>query len=456
MHDSTATTHALAHANAPGAARKPRLAPLAIANLSFGFFGIQIAFALQTANVSRIFQTLGASIDELPILWIAGPVTGLLVQPIVGWFSDRTWTRFGRRRPYFIGGAIASAAALLLMPNSPELWIAVVALWMLDVAVNVTMEPFRAFVGDMLPPEQRTAGYAMQTIFIGTGALLASAAPWILTNAFGVSGDAPAGVVPDAVRLAFYMGAGALFCAVAWTVLTTREYSPDELARFAAAESRASVARQPGVTTGGFVRSLVADVLAMPAAMRRLAVIQFCSWSGLFVLWVYSTPVVASRYFDAAPNTSAYNAAADWVGVLFAIYNAVAATYAFLLPKLAARFGGERVHAANLAIGALALASYCVFDEPRALILTMVGIGIAWASILTMPYALLCETIHYSKFGTYMGVFNFFIVLPQLFVAAAAGPLVRAAFTPDPSGIMAVAGGLMLVGAALAWRRVTP
>lgn len=454
MQHSTATTDARAYASP----RKPSLAPLAIANLSFGFFGIQIAFALQTANVSRIFQTLGASIDQLPILWIAGPVTGLLVQPIVGWFSDRTWTRFGRRRPYFIGGAIASAAALLLLPNSPELWIAVAALWLLDVAVNVTMEPFRAFVGDMLPPEQRTAGYAVQTIFIGTGALLASAAPWLLTNVFGVSGDAPPGVVPDAVRLAFYLGAGALFCAVAWTVITTREYSPQRLAEFAAAEGDEG-APLPSAQHGpahGFLRGIVADVLGMPAAMRRLALVQFCSWSGLFVLWVYSTPVVASRYFDAAPNTTAYNEAADWVGVLFAVYNAVAAVYAFLLPRLVARFGGERVHAANLAVGAAALASYCVFDDPHALLVTMVGIGIAWASILTMPYALLCETIHYSKFGTYMGVFNFFIVLPQLFVAAAAGPLVRAAFTPDPSGIMAVAGGVMLLGAVLATRKVKP
>jgi maltose/moltooligosaccharide transporter len=434
--------------------QKPALSLLAISNLSFGFFGIQIAFALQTANVSRIFQTLGAAIEDLPILWIAGPVTGLLVQPIVGWFSDRTWSRFGRRRPYFLGGALASAVALLVLPNAPVLWLAVAAFWLLDIAINVTMEPFRAFVGDMLPARQRTKGYAVQTIFIGTGALLASAAPWLLTNAFGVAGDAPAGVVPEAVKLAFFIGAAALFVAVGWTVVSTREYPPEALARYAAAEGRvdAPVDHAPA---GGFIRSLVADVVRMPRAMRGLALVQFCSWSGLFVMWVYSTPVVAHRYFDAAPNTPGFNAAGDWVGVMFSVYNAVAAAYAFVLPKLVARFGGERVHATNLAIGALGLASYCLFTHPNALLASMVAVGIAWASILTIPYALLCEAIPYSKFGTYMGIFNFFIVLPQIAVAAFAGPLVKAAFPVDPSGIMWIGGGALALGAVLAWRKVS-
>lgn len=437
---------------APGT--KPALSLFAISNLSFGFFGIQIAFALQTANVSRIFQTLGASVDELPILWIAGPVTGLLVQPIVGWFSDRTWTRLGRRRPYFLGGALASAVALLVLPGAPHLWIAVAAFWLLDISINVTMEPFRAFVGDMLPARQRTKGYAVQTIFIGTGALLASAAPWLLTNVFGVSGDAPAGVVPEAVRLAFLIGAGALLVAVGWTVFTTREYAPDVLARYAAAEGRTDSAVEHA-PPGGFFRSLVGDVLAMPEAMRALALVQFCSWSGLFVMWVYSTPVVAHRYFAAEPGTPGFNAAGDWVGVMFSVYNAVAAAYAFVLPTLVGRFGGDRVHATNLAIGAFGLASYCLFSAPGMLIVSMVAVGVAWASILTMPYALLCEAIPFSKFGTYMGVFNFFIVLPQIAVASLAGPLVKAAFPGDPSGIMWIGGALLLLGAALAWRRVS-
>jgi maltose/moltooligosaccharide transporter len=457
MHGTTTTAAATGGVDAtPTAdrpAQKPALSTLAISNLSFGFFGIQIAFALQTANVSRIFQTLGASIDELPILWIAGPVTGLLVQPIVGWFSDRTWTRFGRRRPYFFGGAIASAAALLLLPNSPYLWVAVVGLWLLDISINVTMEPFRAFVGDMLPARQRTQGYAVQTIFIGTGALLASAAPWLLANVFGVAGDAPPGVVPDTVRLAFFIGAATLFGAVAWTVFSTREYSPERLAAFAAAEGHvaAPVHRGP---EGGFFRSLLADIGAMPRAMRRLALVQFFSWSGLFVMWVYSTPVIAHRFYGAAPGTPGFNAAGDWVGVLFAVYNAVAAAYAFVLPRIVARFGGERVHAFNLVLGAAGLASYCVLTGSDALLVSMVGIGIAWASILTMPYALLCEAIPYSKFGTYMGIFNFFIVLPQIVVAMLAGPVVKAAFPVDPSGIMYVGGASLLVAAALAWRRV--
>jgi maltose/moltooligosaccharide transporter len=449
-----ASATAVGDAAAMSSGAKPPLSLLAISNLSFGFFGIQIAFALQTANVSRIFQTLGASIEELPILWIAGPVTGLLVQPIVGWFSDRTWTRFGRRRPYFFGGALASAAALLLLPNAPFLWLAVVGLWLLDIAINVTMEPFRAFVGDMLPTRQRTKGYAVQTIFIGTGALLASAAPWLLANVFGVSGDAPAGVVPDTVRLAFFIGAFTLFAAVAWTVLSTREYSPTQLAAFAAAEGRtdAPVEHAP---PGGFFRSLLTDIARMPRAMRGLALIQFFSWSGLFVMWVYSTPVVAHRHYGAAPGTPGFNEAGDWVGVLFAIYNAVAAAYAFVLPKIVARFGGERVHAFNLVLGALGLASYAVFREPGMLTVSMLGIGVAWASILTMPYALLCETIPYSKFGTYMGIFNFFIVLPQIVVAMLAGPVVKAAFPGDPTGMMYVGGASFLVAAVLAWRRAS-
>jgi len=433
---------------------KPRLGLLAIGNLSFGFFGIQVAFALQAANVSRIFQTLGASIDSLPVLWIAGPVTGLLVQPVVGYLSDRTWGWLGRRRPYFLAGAIASAIALATLPNSSFLWLAVIAFWLLDVSINVSMEPFRAFVGDMLPAEQRTTGYAVQTIFIGTGALIASAAPRLLGLWAGVSSDAPAGIVPDSVRFAFYLGAVALFAAVLWTVVSTREYSPEQLTGFAGGEPTAApvAARRFGA-----VRSLIEDLFAMPPVMRRLALIQFFSWCGLFVLWIFATPVVAVHHFHGAiPGSHAYNEAADHVGVLLSAYNGVAAAYAFALPPLAARFGQERIHAINLLAGALGLAGFWLTRNPDVLYVAMLGVGVAWASILTMPYAILCGAIPYRKFGTYMGLFNFFIVLPQLVVSGAAGYVVRHAFPDDPAGIMLVGGGALVVAAALSWRRVAP
>jgi maltose/moltooligosaccharide transporter len=438
------------------AVEKPRLGLVAIGNLSFGFFGIQIAFALQQANVSRIFQTLGASNYVLPILWAAGPVTGLLVQPVVGYLSDRTWGRWGRRRPYFVAGAIASTIALVILPNAPYLWLAVPAFWLLDVALNVTMEPFRAFVGDMLPEQQRTVGYAVQTIFIGCGAVIASAAPSLLANSFAIPGSAPAGVVPESVRLAFYIGAAALLAAVLWTVASTREYSPAQLAAFAAGAGSATPAGkvEPGPGPNA-IREVFGDLWSMPPVMRRLALIQFFSWSGFFILFIYATPVVAQHHFGGAePGSAAYNAAGDWVGKLLAAYNAVATLYAFVLPRLAARFGRERAHAANLIAGALGFAGFCLTREPKVLLVAMLGIGIAWASILTMPYAVLCGAIPYRKFGIYMGLFNFFIVLPQLVVSGLMGTVVRLAFPGDPAGVMAIGGGLLAIAAVLSWRRV--
>jgi maltose/moltooligosaccharide transporter len=432
---------------------KPRLSRVQIACLSFGFFGIQVAFALQTAFVSRIFQTLGASIDSLPQLWAAGPVTGLLVQPIVGYLSDRTWCRLGRRRPYFLAGALLSATALVVLPAASALWFAVVAFWMLDISLNITMEPFRAFVGDMLPEEQRTSGYAAQTIFIGLGALTASAAPWLFVHVFGVSGDAPLGTVPDNVRVAFYVGAAALLAAVLWTIGSTREYPPEALARFA---GHAAAPPAPGRGRPALARAvadLLADLRAMPAAMRRLALIQFCTWSGFFVLWIYGTPVVAYHHFGGAvPGTAAYNRAGDYLGNLFALYNGVAALYAFALPALAARLGRERLHALNLGAGALGFATIFLSRDPALLWLAMAGIGLCWASVLTMPYALLCGAIPYQKLGVYMGIFNIFIVLPQLAVAATMGPIVRAAFPVDPAGVMLIAAAALVLAAALAAR----
>jgi maltose/moltooligosaccharide transporter len=292
----------------------------------------------------------------------------------------------------------------------------------------------------------------VQTIFIGFGALAASAAPWLFSHVLGVAGEAPAGIVPETVRVAFYVGAAALFAAVLWTVLSTREYSPEQLARFAGG---ASAPTEPGAAQVHPVRELLTDLLAMPAAMRRLAVIQFFSWVGFFVMWIYGTPVVAFHHFGgAAPGTAAYNAAGNHVGNLFAVYNGVAAVYAFLLAPLAARFGRERLHAGNLVAGAAGLAGFCLTRDPELLYASMVGIGMAWASVLTMPYALLCGALPYRKLGVYMGIFNFFIVLPQLVVAGVMGAVVRAAFPGDPAGVMAVAGASLVVAATLAWRRI--
>jgi maltose/moltooligosaccharide transporter len=360
---------------------KPRLSFRQVWNMCFGFFGIQIAFGLQNANASRIFQTLGAAVDDLPLLWIAAPVTGLLVQPIVGYWSDRTWGRLGRRRPYFFYGALLTTAALFVMPHSPVLWVAAIALWVLDASINVTMEPFRAFVGDLLPEEQRTLGFATQSFFIGVGAVFASALPWMLNNWAGVSNVAAPGEVPESVRLAFYVGAACLLVAVMWTVFSTREYSPEQVEAFEAARTDAAPApisperparalltggllwaaagliatalvaalrlekelyiltlfvaavgglqllagalRARGARKGGLLE-ITDDLFNLPRTMRQLAVVQFFSWFGLFAMWIYTTPAVTAFHYGATDAaTPAYNEGADWVGVLFAAYNGV-------------------------------------------------------------------------------------------------------------------------------------
>ena len=479
---------------------RPRLSGLAIWNMCVGFFGIQIGFGLQNANTSRIFQTLGAEVDSLAILWIAAPLTGLLVQPIIGHFSDRTWTRFGRRRPYFLVGAILTTLALIAMPNSPSLWFAAAMLWIMDASINITMEPFRAFVGDNLPEEQRTTGYAMQSFFIGAGAVFASVLPWLLSNVFDVASTAPEGVVPLSVRIAFYVGAAGLFGAVLWTVLSTREYSPEQIAAFERARGLEPVA--PGeeppaksvrgwLTTGlvcavlgalalvliglldlekellilggfalGFGLLLVAvgmmqrrritnaateivnDVFRMPATMRGLAVVQFFSWFALFAMWIYTTAAVTSVHYGATDTTSAaYNAGADWVGVLMGVYNGVAALAAFALPVLARRIGRKATHALMLLFGAAGLAGIFLIREPGLLWLPMVGVGFAWASIVSMPYAILSGAVPDRKMGVYMGVFNIFIVVPQLLAATVLGLILRTVF--DGQAIYA-----LLLGAA--------
>ncbi|MEE4190661.1 MAG: MFS transporter [Halieaceae bacterium] len=430
----------------PATVSRPRLGFGQIWNMCFGFLGIQMGFALQNANVSRIFQTLGADIGTIPLLWIAAPATGLLVQPLVGYYSDRTWNRLGRRRPYFLFGAIATTAALFVMPHSPVLWFAAGMLWIMDASINVSMEPFRAFVGDMLPEEQRALGFATQSFFIGTGAVVASMLPWLLVNGLGVSNSAPPGEIPDSVRFAFYIGGTALFVAVLWTVVSTREYPPEQLAAFEGGQVAPADDRPMLV-------ELAQDFVAMPATMRQLAVVQFFSWFALFAMWIYATATITARHFGSTDTSSAaWNEGANWVGVLFAAYNGFAALFAFCLPPLAARLGRRGAHALCLLLGAAGFASVLVLRDPQWLLLSMLGVGIAWASILAMPYAILSVALPAAKMGVYMGIFNFFIVLPQLLAAGLLGWLITSLFDGRADAAFAIgAASLVLAALSLHW-----
>ncbi len=401
---------------------KPRLSFWQIWNMSFGFLGIQFGFALQNANVSRIFETLGASKDELPILWLAAPVTGLLVQPIIGYYSDRTWhKKWGRRRPFFAVGAILATIALFLMPNSTALWMAVIMLWLMDASINISMEPFRAFVGDMLPDEQRTSGFAMQSFFIGLGAIIASALPWVFTNWFGISNIAPDGGIPDSVKWSFYLGGVAYFLAVMWTVFNTEEYPPDDLEKLR--EENAS----KGIF-GGLAESFM-GIFKMPKTMVQLAFVQFFSWFALFAMWIYTTSAVTSHIYRTEDTTSAlYNEGADWVGICFAIYNGIAALVAFLLPVVAKKVSRRVTHQLALFCGGGGLISIYFISDPNLILISMIGVGIAWASILSMPYAMLSSILPANKMGYYMGVFNFFIVIPQIVAAGILGFMLRTFF----------------------------
>lgn len=399
---------------------KPRLTFLQIWNMSFGFLGIQFGFALQNANVSRIFQTLGADPGQLPLFWLAAPLTGLIVQPIIGYLSDRTWHPYwGRRRPFFFIGAILATCALFIMPNSPSLWIAVGTLWLMDASINISMEPFRAFVGDKLPSEQRTSGFAMQTFFIGVGAVVASQLPYIFTNYFLISNDAPQGHIPDSVRYSFYVGGIAFITAVMWTVFTTKEFPPEDVKKWEDEKLR----------TRGFAKGLV-EILEgfgkMPATMAQLAVVQFFSWLALFSMWIYTTGGVAENVFGTNDaSTPAFQEAGNWVGVMFSVYNGVSALAAFLLPMLANRIGRKQVHMMALIIGGISLISLFFIKDKNMLLIPMIGVGIAWASILTLPYAILAGALPPDKMGYYMGVFNFFIVIPQVVAGLILGSFVN-------------------------------
>jgi len=570
--------------------QKPRLSFWQIWNMSFGFLGIQFGFALQNANVSRIFETLGAKVDDIPILWIAAPVTGLIIQPIIGHMSDNTWNKLGRRRPYFLVGAILASIALLIMPNSPTLWIAAGMLWIMDASINISMEPFRAFVGDMLPSEQRTKGFAMQSFFIGIGAIVASALPYVMTNWIGISNVAPEGEIPPSVKYSFYIGGAVFFLAVLWTVMRTKEYSPEELTEFQATEKIETTGKHldnyddkplpyerflnssifwilagavitfliywfnleqelyilgGGLLVFGAIQVVVAimtkanntsnglvevinDLFKMPLTMKQLAFVQFFSWFALFAMWIYTTAGVTSAKYDmklypehlvelatvtfdfdttlmAGDYTELgdikeeikkytgkindgdssvvstvkfvkffsddtrrtemglspgliqridhilkeYNTGADWVGILMAVYNGFAAIMAFVLIVVARLTNRKTVHFISLVIGGISLISFYFINNPTMLMVSELGIGLAWASILAMPYAILTGSLPAHKMGTYMGIFNFFIVIPQILAATILGFFVKHIAGEQPILALVLGGFSMILAGVL-------
>jgi maltose/moltooligosaccharide transporter len=420
--------------------KKPRLGFWQIWNMSFGFLGIQFGWGLQMANMSPIYAKLGANPDEIPMLWLAAPMTGLIVQPIIGSMSDRTWNRLGRRRPYFLVGAILSTLALFLMPNSSALWMAAGLLWILDACINISMEPFRAFVADKLPAEQRTAGFVMQSFFIGVGASVASALPWLF-NQLGVTGETASGI-PLTVKYSFYLGAVAFLGAVLWTVVTTDEYPPEDLEAFRR-EKRESA------SLGHRVSEITSAIRQMPTTMKQLAVVQVFTWLGLFCMWLFFGLAVAKHVFGASdPQSEMFNRGVEWGGLAFTVYSVVCFAVSFALPPLARATSRKFVHTLALLCGAVGLVSVYFIHDKNLLLLSMVGVGIAWASILSMPYAILSGSLPPARMGVYMGIFNFFIVLPEIAAALTFRPIVKYVFGNSEVAVV-VMGGVFLAIAAL-------
>ncbi len=432
---------------------KRRLSFWEIWNLSFGFLGIQMGFALQNANASRVLQIFGADVHELSWFWIVAPLTGLIVQPIIGYYSDRTWTRLGRRRPFFLIGAVLASIGLVFMPQAdlltafmPALWVGAGMLMIMDASFNIAMEPFRALVADVLPSDQRTLGFSVQTILIGIGAVIGSWLPYVLTNWFGVTNTANEGIVPLNLTLSFIIGASVLIVSILITVFTTQEYSPEEMALINAQEP------QDETTEESSLLNIFTDFKNMPLTMRQLSWVQFFSWFGLFGMWVYATPAIAHHIYGLDlhdTHSTAYQNAGDWVGILFGVYNAISAIYAFFLPAIAKKFSRKKTHAFSLIIGGLALLSMYFAPNENWLILSMVGIGIAWASILAMPYAILAGSIPPKKMGVYMGIFNFFIVIPQIINALIGGPMVKYLYGDNPIYALVASGFSFLIAAVL-------
>lgn len=438
---------------------KRRLSFWEIWNMSFGFLGIQMGFALQNANASRILQIFGADVHELSWFWIIAPLMGLIVQPIIGHYSDKTWGKFGRRKPFFLVGALLASIGLILMPQAeifiaflPALWVGTGMLMIMDASFNIAMEPFRALVGDNLRTDQRTLGFSVQTALIGFGAVIGSWLPYVLTNWFGVSNKNEDGSVPMHLILSFVIGAIILVASILVSIFATKEYSPEELAQF----EDEMVHQQTKAADTNPKKSSLLDIFddfrKMPTTMRQLSWVQFFSWFGLFGMWVFTTPAIAHHIYGLPitdNKSEAYQNAGDWVGVLFGIYNLVSAFYAFALPYIAKKFGRKLTHSISLIIGGFGLISIYFVPNEDWLVLSMIGVGIAWASILSMPYAILAGSISPMKMGVYMGIFNFFIVIPQIINALIGGPLVKYLYNDNAIFALVTSGVSFLIAAVL-------
>lgn len=430
-------------------------------NMSFGFLGIQMGFALQNANASRILQIFGADVHELSWFWLIAPFMGLIVQPIIGHYSDNTWTRFGRRKPFFLLGAVLASVGMILIPQAdfmiailPALWVGAGMLMIMDASFNIAMEPFRALVADNLSDEQTTKGFSVQTALIGIGAVIGSWLPWMLANWFGVAQVSGEGTVPANLLWSFIIGAIVLISSILITIFTTKEYSPEELAQFEAAKNPDKIKSTEEEPKAKLI-DIFEDFRTMPETMRQLSWVQFFSWFALFGMWVFSVPAIAQHIYGLPPEDSSsetYQQAGNWVGILFGIYNGISAIFAFLLPILAKKISRKKTHAYALFVGGIGLILIYFMPNENWLILPMVCIGIAWASILSMPYAMLAGSISAKKMGVYMGIFNFFIVIPQIINGIIGGPLVKYAYDNHAIFALVVSGISFIVAGLLSFK----
>ncbi|WP_299396623.1 MFS transporter [uncultured Gelidibacter sp.] len=431
-------------------------------NMSFGFLGIQMGFALQNANASRILQIFGADVHELSWFWLIAPLMGLIVQPIIGHYSDNTWTRFGRRKPFFLLGAVLASVGMIFIPQAdfmiailPALWVGAGMLMIMDASFNIAMEPFRALVADNLSDEQTTKGFSIQTALIGIGAVIGSWLPWVLSNWFGVAQTSPDGSVPANLLWSFVIGAGVLIGSILVTIFTTKEYSPEELQQFENEKSHHTTVADDGIVRKAKLSDIFEDFKKMPETMRQLSWVQFFSWFALFGMWVFAVPAIAQHIYGLPSTDSSsetYQEAGNWVGILFGVYNGISAIFAFLLPAIAKKFSRKKTHAYSLFIGGIGLLSIYFMPNEDWLILSMVFIGIAWASILAMPYAMLAGSITPKKMGVYMGIFNFFIVVPQIINGIIGGPLVKYAYNNEAIYAIMVSGVSFIIAGILAFK----
>ena len=429
---------------------KPHFNFFHILSLSMGFLGIQFGYALQNANASRILQTFGADIEQLSWFWLAAPITGMIIQPIIGHYSDHTWTKLGRRRPFFLAGALLAAIALILMPNAgvfagvlPAMFVGAGFLMIMDASFNVAMEPFRALVADMLPADQSTLGFSIQTFLIGIGAVIGSWLPYVLGNWMGISKVATNGGIPDNVVFSFYIGAAVMIVTILWTVISTKEYSPEELANFNAGNEKI-------VEEKSKFSDIFKDILAMPKTMKQLGLVQFFSWIALFGMWVFTTPALAQHIYGlpvSDTKSPLYQEAGNWVGILFGVYNGVAMFYALLLPAIAHKIGRKLTHSISLLAGAIGLLSIYFITTPTPLIFSMIGVGMAWGSILSMPYAILAPALPVRKMGIYMGIFNIFITVPQIINGIFGGMVVKRLFDSQAIFALIMSGCFLIIAA---------